>query len=96
MVGEDTKKTTWRHQVLLVDREELTIDGVLNLGSFDEEEVIVETEQGILAVRGEGMNIKQLNLDAGNVIIDGLVRELSYEDTPQNHKGKSIITRLFK
>ena len=58
----DEKTPNWRHQLTLIDREELTIDGVVNLGSYDEKEMIMETEQGLLIVKGEGLNIKNLNL----------------------------------
>ena len=59
----DDKTPAWRHQITLFDREEMTIDGVLSLGSYDEKEIVMETEQGMLIVKGEGLNIKQLNLD---------------------------------
>jgi len=42
----ESKTPTWRHQIILCDREEMIIDGVLSLGSYDEKEVIMETEQG--------------------------------------------------
>lgn len=90
----DERTPNWRHQITLVDREELTIDGVVNLGSYDEKEIMMETEQGLLTVKGEGLNIKQLNLDKGNIIIDGTVKGLSYDDG--NHNKKGLLDRLLK
>lgn len=90
----DNKTPTWRHQVTLCDREEMTIDGVLSLGSYDEKEVVMETEQGMLTVKGEGLNIKQLNLDKSNVIVDGLIKSIAYDDVARAKKG--LLERFLK
>lgn len=81
------KTPNWQHQLTLVEREELTIDGVTNLGSYDEKEIVMETEQGVLTVKGDGLNIKQLNLDKGNIIIDGNIKMLAYDESAQTKKG---------
>lgn len=93
MAGAE-KTPNWRHQILLVDREELTIDGVVSLGSYDEKEVTMDTEQGTLVIKGEDIDIKQLNLEKGNVIIEGRVKAISYDDHTHNKKG--LLERLLK
>ncbi|WP_425059736.1 Spore protein YabP [Sporomusa carbonis] len=90
----DNKTPKWRHQFTLIDREELNVDGVLNLGSYDEKEIVMETEQGILTIRGEGLNIKQLNLEQGNIIIEGTVHGINYEDGQRQKKG--LLERFLK
>lgn len=90
----DDKTPAWRHQITLYDREEMTIDGVLSLGSYDEKEIVMETEQGMLIVKGEGLNIKQLNLDKSNVIVDGLVKTITYDDVVHGKKG--LLDRFLK
>lgn len=90
----DDKTPNWRHQLTIIDREEMTVDGVLNLGSYDEREIVMETEQGILQIKGEGLNIKQLNLEKGNIVIEGLVKIISYDDDPRVKKG--LLERLLK
>jgi len=90
----DDKTPAWRHQITLFDREEMTIDGVLSLGSYDEKEIVMETEQGMLIVKGEGLNIKQLNLDKSNVIVDGLVKTITYDDAV--HVKKGLLDRFLK
>jgi len=90
----DDKTPTWRHQVTLFDREEMTIDGVLSLGSYDEKEIVMETEHGMLTVKGEGLNIKQLNLDKSNVVVDGLVKTITYDDAARVKKG--LLDRFLK
>ena len=90
----DDKTPNWRHQVTLYDREEMTVDGVLSLGSYDEKEIVMETEHGMLTVKGEGLNIKQLNLDKSNVIVDGLIKTITYDDTARAKKG--LLERFLK
>lgn len=90
----DDKNLQWRHQIILTDREEMQIEGVLSLGSFDDQEIAMDTEQGSLLIKGQELNIKQLNLDKGSVIIEGLVRLISYDDESRNKKG--LLGRLLK
>jgi sporulation protein YabP len=88
------KTPAWRHQIILCDREEMTIDGVISLGSYDEKEIVMETDQGMLIVKGEGLNIKQLNLDKTNIIVDGLIKTITYDDAV--HVKKGLLERFLK
>lgn len=90
----DDKNIQWHHRIVLTDREELSVEGVLNLGSFDEYEISMETEQGALLIKGQELNIKQLNLEQGNVIVEGFIKLLSYDDDSRNKKG--LLGRLLK
>jgi len=90
----DEKTPKWRHQVTLIDREEMSVDGVINLGSFDEKEIVMETQQGMLLIKGENLNIKQLNLEKGNIVVDGTVKSLVYEDEIKQRRG--LLERLLK
>ena len=88
------KNTTWQHRLALTARENLSVDGVHSLGSYDEKEIRMETTDGILAVQGEGMNIKQLDLEAGNVVVEGFIRALVYDEKETQRKG--LLTRFLK
>lgn len=90
----DNKTPKWRHQLTLVDREELNVDGVVNLGSYDEKEIVMETEQGVLIIKGESLNIKQLNLEQGNIIIEGTIKGMYYEEESRQKKG--LLERFLK
>lgn len=90
----DDKTPKWRHQLSLIDREEMTVEGVANLGSFDEREIVMETEAGMLSIKGEGLNIKHLNLEKGNIVIEGNVKSIAYEDEVKQKKG--LLERLLK
>ena len=85
------------HKLVILNREVLDVTGVLHVDSFDDEEVILETEQGLLAIRGEDLHIKQLNLEKGELVIEGLILELAYSDDKRfRDRGKGLFERLFK
>jgi sporulation protein YabP len=92
----EDKKTNWHHQITVIDREEITIDGVTNLGSYDDQEIVLETDQGMLILKGEDLSVKQLNLEKGNIIIEGFLKSLEYDDTKGQKKGKGFFERLLK
>ena len=62
-----------QHRLVIENRQHTDINGVLHVDSFDDQEIILETEQGLLAVRGEDLHIKQLNLEQGELLIEGLI-----------------------
>ncbi|MCR4426471.1 MAG: sporulation protein YabP [Firmicutes bacterium] len=84
-----------QHRMVLVDREAMTVDGVLNVESFDDEEIILETNAGVLSVRGHDLHIKQLNLEDGNLEIDGLVESVDYSEDDRK-RGRGFLARLLR
>jgi len=83
--------------VILENREKLTISGVLDVLSFDDQIVIVETELGLLTIKGENLRINKLSLDTTEVIVEGKISNLSYSEKSIDKKsGGSIIGKIFK
>ena len=80
MNTEAAKVNRGAHRVTLHQRESMEICGVTDVISFDETEIITRTAQGNLIIRGTGLHIGKLTLDSGEVSVDGLVRELCYEE----------------
>lgn len=94
---EDKKKTvSIQHRIVLIERESLTIDGVTNVESFDDEEVVLDTSQGLLVLRGKELHIKQLNLDDGNLIIEGFIRGLEYADEGVGKRARGLLGRILR
>ena len=91
------KPQEYKHHVSIEDREEMRVMGVSHVDSFDDEEVIMETQLGLLAVRGENLYIKHLDLEKGELFMEGLILEMVYaEDKGRKNRGKSFMERLFK
>ena len=94
MAYEDKSKTTGTsHSVQLEGRNKLKITGVADIDNFDESEIVIRTSQGVLTVDGNEMHIEKLSLDTGDVVVNGLVYGLKYDDIPAG--GKGFFGRLF-
>jgi sporulation protein YabP len=93
---EKKKGSESTHQLTLTNRGQLMLEGVNNLGSYDQDQIILETSSGVLEVKGAGLHIQQLNLDQGKVMIDGDVYSLVYTDGNALQKGKGFLGRLIK
>ena len=68
------------HRLTLDERRKLTVSGVTEGVSFDENTVILHTALGTLIIQGRELQLKALTLDGGNVAVDGQVGSLCYEE----------------
>ena len=85
------------HHVYLKDRKTLELTGIKKIESFDDQEFLMETVMGFLALKGEGLELLKLDTLQGNVSIKGLLKSFSYIDEGmKKEKESSIISRLFK
>ena len=82
--------------IILENREKLTISGVLDVLSFDDQIVILETELGLLTVKGDNLRINKLSLDSGEVIIDGEIYNLGYSEKDIDKKQSGIFNKIFR
>lgn len=82
--------------LLLENREKLTISGVLDVLSFDDQIVILETELGLLTVKGENLRINKLSLDTAEVIIEGEISSLSYSQKSIEKSSGTLLSKIFK
>ena len=83
--------------LVLENREKLSISGVLDVLSFDDQIVILETELGLLTVKGENLRINKLSLDTADVIVDGEIYNLGDSEKELDKKsGGGILGKIFK
>ena len=68
------------HRLSLNERKELTMTGVTEVVSFEENAVVLRTALGTLIVQGSGLQLKTLSLEGGQVAVDGNVTALIYEE----------------
>lgn len=80
------------HKLTLDDRRTLAASGVLEVISFDESAVVLRTSRGTLIIRGEGLHLRTLSLDGGQVAVDGSLEALIYEEP---RRESSLLRRLF-
>lgn len=93
---ESTIETKPEHEVKINSRESLEINGVKELDSFDSEEFLMETTMGYLIVRGNGLQLQNLNVEDGIVQINGKIYELTYIDEQREEKAKGLFSKLFR
>lgn len=98
MTGRSGGAAGGGHEVSITNREKVVIRGVLNVESFDDKEVILETPLGMMHLKGENLHIRQLDLDQGSFVVDGLVAGLQYTAVGRDvrDRGKGFLDRLLR
>ena len=81
------------HSVQIEDRARVSITDVSDVESFNETEVILMTSEGGLSVSGEDLHISRLNLDEGQLIIEGTIFSVEYAG--ETHKG-GLFSKMFR
>ncbi|MBR7184361.1 MAG: sporulation protein YabP [Clostridia bacterium] len=81
------------HAVSLAERTHLQISGVCEVISFDEACIALRTVCGSMTVEGSEMHITTLNIDRGEVIVDGKINGLFY--TGDGSEKHGFWGRLF-
>lgn len=71
------------HKLQLNERTSLTMTGVAEVVSFDENTVVLQTSLGLLVIQGQQLQLKNLTLEGGQVTVEGSIRALSYEEPRQ-------------
>lgn len=84
------------HRLVMQDRGSMTITGVVKIQTVDPKEIVLETEQGMLNIKGEKLDIKQLDLQNGSVEINGHMDALIYPRQSQGGTRGSILGKIFK
>ena len=76
----DDRMPVKNHRIELSNRKTLLITGVKDVQSFDEQEILLETEQGMLLIRGSKLHIGRLSIERGETDVDGRVDSLIYTE----------------
>ncbi|MBR4982870.1 MAG: sporulation protein YabP [Lachnospiraceae bacterium] len=86
-----------QHKMVMVNRKNCSLTGVADVIAFDENEVILETDMGILMLKGQGLHVKRLTLEQGEVELEGKVDSFLYSEQKNlATKSESFLGRLFK
>lgn len=87
-----------RHEIHLSAREVLKVHGVVSVDGFDDKEVIVETDLGVMHVKGDRLHINELNLATGHLHLTGAVTSVEYvgDGTSKKVRRKNFFSRIMK
>ena len=104
MIIEEKRNTSFNYtsnltniiqNLVLENREKLNVSGVNDVLSFDDQVVIMETELGLLTIKGENLKINKLSIDTSEVIVEGRINNLTYSDHQVKTEG-GILGKIFK
>ena len=94
---EEQQKTVKAHKLVVNNRKTSMVTGVLDVLSFNLNEILLETEQGMLMVKGTDMHVNRLNLEKGEVDLAGNIDNISYSDIHSGAKaGENLLSKLFR
>ena len=92
----EQKQEVGAHKLSLIGRKSLSLTGVKDVVSFDAKEVILETVQGMLLLRGDEMNVTRLLVEKGEVDLDGRIDSMVYTERGRGkNRSESFAKRLF-
>ena len=83
------------HKVTIENREMTTITDIVEIDSFDEEEIRATLKKGAIIIRGTNMNIQKLDLQTGEAIIAGTINSLMYVKVKEKGE-KSLLAKIMK
>jgi len=95
MKESDVLRGTRPHMLTLEGRQKAVISGVEGVESFNEQMVVLATTAGMLTLLGEGLHVSGLNLESGQLLVDGEIAALEYDERGRSGKG-SLFSRLFR
>ena len=93
---EKGKVSEKKHNLRMEGRTHLMMDGILDVDAFDDGTVTVKTSLGPLAVEGEGLHVKHLALESGELILEGVVGALYYTDETKSKSEGGFFSRLLR
>lgn len=94
MYDEKNRNLQLPHNIIIEGREHLSVSGVEDVESFDENAVSLYTSQGLLTIRGTGLRVDRLSIEGGELSIEGVVNSLQYSDEQPAAGG--FWSRLFR
>ena len=84
------------HEIKITDRSIINLSGINKITSFDDQEFLMESNMGIIILKGENLEIIKLDTHDGNVKIKGKLISFGYIENTKNNKEESFISKLFK
>lgn len=80
----------------LENRKRLSLSGVVEVVSFNEDQIILNTSLGTLNIKGEGLKMNKLDVQNGDVIINGIVNSCVYVNKENKKEKEKLLSKLFK
>jgi sporulation protein YabP len=93
-LAEEKKAVKMPHSLILENRKNMTVTGVSDVDSFDDQAVVAYTDLGELTVRGKNLHINKLSVETGELALEGEIVSMSYTDNQSSSGG--FLSKLFR
>lgn len=84
------------HKLTMIDRGHIEITGVIEVISFDNEMIELETTEGAVRFTGTDLHVKRLTLERGEVDLEGRIKEIVYHESQKGKTAGGVLCRLFR
>jgi sporulation protein YabP len=85
-----------KSNLTLESRKKLELTGILDVLSFDDERIVLNTKIGVLDIKGDSLKINKLDVQNGEVIIVGSINSIVYTDKNASKNKENLIKKLFQ
>ena len=92
---EERRKDEQIHKLTVMNREKMTVIGVEDVESFDDDMIIAYTTEGVMTVKGGNFKINRLNVEVGELEIEGDIDSIEYADGHKAEKG-GFFSKIFR
>lgn len=93
---EPVKKNDAPHKVVIDSRTKIIITGVEDVDSFNENEVILLSNHGFITIVGTDLHINKLNLDEGQLVVEGAIQGIDYADHEEQRSKGGVFSKVFR
>ena len=92
---EERRREDMIHNVTMEERRNMTVSGVEDVDSFDEDKIVAYTTEGVMTIKGAEMRINRLNVEKGEMDIEGEIDSIEYAEGHKSEKG-SFFGKIFR
>lgn len=92
----EEKQRAGGHKIWITGRKNGTVTGIRDVQSFDETEILMDTDMGMLNIKGKDLHISKLNLEKGEADLEGQIDSLTYSEKGRKKKKEgSLLQRMM-
>ncbi len=84
------------HNLIMENRQKISVSGVQDVESFDEENIVLYTSMGRLSIKGDNLHINKLSVESGEVTVEGSVDSCLYSDGEGKRQSGGFLKRMFQ
>ena len=94
---EETRRVRHPYTVHMEDRKKVEFTGITDVISFEPVKVMLESDYGVIVIKGDALHVNKLSVEKGELDVDGRIDSIVYsQNSTAGKKGEPLINRLFR